>query len=76
MPALPEVAQQNLSPCIRVCSLNAHSICVGCGRTLDEIARWARLGVDEQRTICAIAAQRRQQIAKSTHQTSFSNEVI
>ncbi|HEU4604038.1 MAG TPA: DUF1289 domain-containing protein [Steroidobacteraceae bacterium] len=60
MSALPEVAQINLSPCIRVCRLDAQNVCAGCGRTLDEIARWSRLSLDEQRAICAIAAQRRQ----------------
>jgi hypothetical protein len=29
------------SPCIKVCVINpAAGICAGCGRTLDEIARW------------------------------------
>jgi uncharacterized protein len=29
------------SPCIQVCVINpASGICAGCGRTLDEIARW------------------------------------
>jgi predicted Fe-S protein YdhL (DUF1289 family) len=29
------------SPCIKVCVIDsAAGICAGCGRTLDEIARW------------------------------------
>lgn len=28
------------SPCIGVCQLNADRVCIGCGRTLDEIAEW------------------------------------
>jgi len=32
------------SPCVRVCRVRpAASLCEGCGRTLDEIATWARL---------------------------------
>jgi len=32
------------SPCINVCRLDARSgLCVGCLRTLDEIAAWSRL---------------------------------
>ncbi|MGR6805170.1 DUF1289 domain-containing protein [Sphaerotilus natans] len=32
------------SPCINVCRLDAGSgLCVGCLRTLDEIAAWSRL---------------------------------
>jgi len=29
-----------LSPCVHICKLNAHQECVGCGRSLEEIARW------------------------------------
>lgn len=33
--------QSNLiTPCVRVCRLNERQECVGCRRTLDEIARW------------------------------------
>jgi predicted Fe-S protein YdhL (DUF1289 family) len=28
------------SPCIKLCKLNEHKICVGCYRTLDEIKNW------------------------------------
>ena len=28
------------SPCIGICRLDAQELCVGCGRTLDEIAEW------------------------------------
>lgn len=32
------------TPCIRICTLDpASGICIGCGRTLDEIARWSSL---------------------------------
>jgi predicted Fe-S protein YdhL (DUF1289 family) len=41
------------SPCNRVCRLDdATGCCVGCGRTLDEIARWAAMGDDERRRVC------------------------
>ena len=29
-----------LSPCIKVCKLSDDKICVGCGRTIDEIMNW------------------------------------
>jgi predicted Fe-S protein YdhL (DUF1289 family) len=76
MSALPEAALSNLSPCTRVCRLDSHSVCVGCGRTLDEIARWSRLSVDEQRAICVVAAQRRQDTRDTAQQLKLSNEVI
>ena len=32
------------SPCIKVCTMDARAgICAGCGRTLDEIARWGQM---------------------------------
>ncbi len=38
------------SPCIGVCSLDAQSHCVGCLRSLDEIARWMSMSDAERRT--------------------------
>jgi len=32
-----------LTPCIGVCRLDAVGLCVGCRRTMDEIARWGSL---------------------------------
>jgi uncharacterized protein len=28
------------SPCVRLCTLNDDDVCVGCGRTLDDIKGW------------------------------------
>ncbi|MBV8800359.1 MAG: DUF1289 domain-containing protein [Alphaproteobacteria bacterium] len=40
------------SPCIKVCTLDTLSgICIGCGRTLDEIARWSSMTDAERNTI-------------------------
>ncbi len=39
------------SPCRNVCQLDsARTLCLGCGRTLDEIAGWASM-TDEQRQL-------------------------
>jgi uncharacterized protein len=46
------------SPCIDVCKMDA-GLCAGCLRTIDEIARWSRIGDDEKRLILAAVAQRR-----------------
>ena len=48
------------SPCISVCTMNeATGLCVGCLRTLDEIASWSVLDDDERRAVWeAIAARR------------------
>jgi uncharacterized protein len=43
-----------LSPCIKVCVVDpALRICRGCGRTLDEIARWGGMGDAERRSVMA-----------------------
>jgi uncharacterized protein len=37
------------SPCVKVCAMDmARGLCVGCGRTLDEIGRWSRMSEDER----------------------------
>lgn len=42
------------TPCIRVCVVDpALHRCVGCGRTLDEIARWVAITNEERSRIMA-----------------------
>ncbi|MGI9245943.1 MAG: DUF1289 domain-containing protein [Steroidobacteraceae bacterium] len=38
---------------MNVCVLDAARTCVGCRRTLDEIARWGRMGAEEQWQVVA-----------------------
>jgi len=48
------------SPCVKICTLDARSgLCLGCGRTIDEIARWAKMGDEERRHIMAELPARR-----------------
>ena len=50
------------SPCINVCQMDAATgWCVGCQRTLDEIARWSSLDEPRRRAVLAVLPQRRQQ---------------
>jgi hypothetical protein len=30
------------SPCVNICRLNAQGLCIGCRRTLGEIAEWSQ----------------------------------
>jgi hypothetical protein len=47
------------SPCIAVCLIDPKTgLCLGCGRTLPEIARWPRLDRTERHAIMAGLAQR------------------
>jgi predicted Fe-S protein YdhL (DUF1289 family) len=32
------------SPCVKICALDARQVCIGCLRTLDEIASWESMG--------------------------------
>ena len=41
------------SPCMNVCVLDAGRVCVGCRRTLDEIAGWGRMSAAEQWAVVA-----------------------
>ncbi len=37
------------SPCIKICTLDARSgLCLGCGRTVEEIARWTAMSTAER----------------------------
>lgn len=42
------------SPCVRVCVVHpAEGICVGCYRSIDEIADWSRMSPEDRRRIMA-----------------------
>ncbi|HXR95246.1 MAG TPA: DUF1289 domain-containing protein [Rhizomicrobium sp.] len=42
------------SPCRQICTYESRSgLCTGCGRTLDEIARWSEISGEERRRIMA-----------------------
>lgn len=48
-----------VTPCIKVCTLDPqHGMCVGCGRTLDEIARWSAMSDTERRRVMAALPDR------------------
>jgi predicted Fe-S protein YdhL (DUF1289 family) len=51
------------SPCNKVCAVDPISaLCVGCGRTLAEIAGWIRFSADERARIMAKLPQRLERI--------------
>jgi predicted Fe-S protein YdhL (DUF1289 family) len=42
------------SPCVNICTLDACSgACFGCGRTIDEIARWSAMSAADRSRIMA-----------------------
>jgi predicted Fe-S protein YdhL (DUF1289 family) len=49
MPLWPSTPKQPiLTPCVGVCAVASDGFCIGCHRTLDEIARWASLTPNER----------------------------
>ena len=50
------------TPCIDVCEMDEGTgLCRGCGRTIDEIARWAGMSPEERRVIMAVLPARKAQ---------------
>ncbi|GIZ13528.1 DUF1289 domain-containing protein [Pseudomonas sp. NCCP-436] len=45
------------NPCIKVCEFK-EGVCLGCGRSRQEIRDWKRLDKDEKRLLLAIADMR------------------
>lgn len=51
------------SPCIQVCTVDGSSgLCLGCLRTLGEIAEWSRLTADRRAEIMAELPSRRDRL--------------
>ena len=47
------------TPCVNICLLDSETgLCVGCGRTIEEIASWAAMSDRERRAIMAQFAKR------------------
>ena len=46
------------SPCVRKCTLDLEDVCLGCGRTLDEILEWSKASVDRKQEIKARLPER------------------
>lgn len=46
------------SPCVRNCCLNTEDVCLGCGRTLDDIRNWTSYTVVQREQALTRARQR------------------
>ncbi|MBA53779.1 MAG: DUF1289 domain-containing protein [Pseudomonadales bacterium] len=47
------------SPCVRNCCLNQEDVCLGCGRTLEEIRGWSQFTTEERTLVLDKARERR-----------------
>ena len=51
------------SPCIKVCQMDpVRGVCIGCCRTLDEIARWSGMGEADQEKVLKELGERRRRL--------------
>lgn len=46
------------SPCVRNCCLDEANVCMGCGRTLEEIVRWSTTDDTDKAAILALSRSR------------------
>jgi predicted Fe-S protein YdhL (DUF1289 family) len=55
------------TPCVKVCVMDARSgLCLGCGRTIDEIARWGTMSTgDRARVIAELPSRKHHAEAKA-----------
>ena len=61
------------TPCIKVCVMDAATgLCSGCGRTLDEIARWGGMTESERQSIIRALPDR---LARVTPRAPQANPV-
>ena len=49
------------SPCVDICALDEKDICIGCGRTADEILDWGIMTNDQKRQVLKNISIRHQQ---------------
>ncbi len=47
------------SPCNKICRLNPDNICIGCGRSLEEIGAWGQADARQRLEICQTARARK-----------------
>lgn len=51
------------SPCIKVCQMDpVRGVCIGCCRTLDEIARWSSMAAEQREHVLAELPERRKRL--------------
>lgn len=55
------------TPCVNICVLDdAAGICIGCGRSGDEIARWVQMSPAERRTVMDTLPERLKRLERES----------
>ncbi|UCH50264.1 MAG: DUF1289 domain-containing protein [Betaproteobacteria bacterium] len=58
------MTEQVASPCVNICQLNPETgYCIGCMRTIDEIADWLEMTNEEKRQVLNQLEERRKAAA-------------
>jgi predicted Fe-S protein YdhL (DUF1289 family) len=66
-PARPAFAGRTRSPCISICKIDAEDgLCIGCQRTIDEIAGWGTMTPEQRIEVWQRIDERR--LAKTSRQ--------
>ena len=47
------------TPCVKICVIDDDGLCVGCARTLDEIAGWGSLSTERRHAVMSMLPGRR-----------------
>ncbi|HMH89246.1 MAG TPA: DUF1289 domain-containing protein [Steroidobacteraceae bacterium] len=55
---MPEMTAPPVSPCVNTCTLDANGYCMGCYRTIEEIAGWQGMSHPEQRALLRVLGER------------------
>jgi len=54
------------TPCVNICLLDtATGMCAGCGRTIEEIARWSAMSDSERRAVMAQLPARKERLEEA-----------
>lgn len=52
--------EEPASPCVKVCMIHpATGLCLGCARTMEEIAAWSRMTPEARRAVLAALPERK-----------------
>jgi predicted Fe-S protein YdhL (DUF1289 family) len=62
------------SPCVKVCIMDPQrDVCMGCARTLDEIARWGTMSEGERSAVMSALPERRSRL--KLEPVSFEDDI-
>jgi len=51
------------SPCVRNCCLDNYDVCLGCGRTVQEVIDWS--GADEKQKLAILKLAKQRQLTRN-----------